>query len=66
MNQFTSKNNYANFKTDFEKDTGLKFKDENIAIYIQYYNARVSDNQLQLQSFLLAQIHNRLIENSGK
>ena len=45
MTQFTSKNNYENFKTDFEKDTKLIYKD-NVGLYIQYYNARTSDNLL--------------------
>ncbi len=41
------KNNFANFKEDFIKDTGLS-ADENMETYIQYVNARLTDYIYQM------------------
>lgn len=40
------KNNFNSFKTSFKKDTGLEASD-NMSLYIQYYQARVTDELLQ-------------------
>lgn len=41
------KNNYAQFKESFKKDTNLD-ADKNVAEYLQYINFRVSDWQAQI------------------
>jgi hypothetical protein len=46
------KSNFENFKQDFEKDTRLRVQD-NMGLYIQYYNARVNDYHMQLTTNLL-------------
>jgi hypothetical protein len=46
------KSNFENFKKDFEKDTKLKVQD-NMELYIQYYNARVNDYHMQLTTNLI-------------
>lgn len=54
-------NSYQNLKLDFKKDTGLD-ADENIAIYIQYYNARINDLSMKY----LFQIQQLLNTESNK
>lgn len=48
-------NNYAAYQSAFEKDTGLKYKD-NIPSYIAYYNARSSDSTMQVLAFILEEL----------
>ncbi len=53
----TIQNNFDAYKSDFKKDTGLD-SHANPAIYIAYYNARVSDVTMQLTQGLLREIMN--------
>ena len=41
------KNNYQTLKDEFKNDTGLS-ADKDIAVYIAYINARMTDNLYQL------------------
>lgn len=50
------KNNFNSFKQDFQNDTGLK-PDENLSLYIQYYNARVADIGFQYTMELLNNVY---------
>jgi 5-methylcytosine-specific restriction endonuclease McrBC GTP-binding regulatory subunit McrB len=50
------KNNFDSFKQDFQNDTGLK-PNENLSLYIQYYNARVADIGVQYTLDLLNNIY---------
>ncbi len=53
------KNNYDNFIDDFKKDTGLDPK-KNVAEYISYFNARISDMNYQLNWQLGEAILNKI------
>jgi hypothetical protein len=50
------KNNFAIFKADFKKDTGLDFSPANMNLYVAYYNARVTDQFCQYSNFFLQNI----------
>ena len=54
---YSIRDNYTHFKKDFKSDTGLD-ADEKKELYIQYYNARCSDNSAQLLSALLNEMVN--------
>jgi hypothetical protein len=41
------KNNFASFKEDFTRDTGL-YADDNMETYIHYVNARLADYIYQM------------------
>lgn len=41
------KNNYGKFKDDFSKDTGLDAS-KNVSEYINYFNARMTDMNYQM------------------
>jgi hypothetical protein len=56
MQQLQLKNNFDKFKKDFKTDTGLKAED-NVALYLQYINARLADYNFQLNT----EIYNQLI-----
>jgi len=51
------KNNFRNFKTDFKKDTGLD-ADKNMDTYIQYVNARLADNNFQMNWHIMNELIN--------
>lgn len=46
------KNNFLEFTKEFRTDTGLDYK-TNIELYIQYYNARMTDRSFQLNWHIL-------------
>jgi hypothetical protein len=48
-------NNFEKFKADFEKDTGHKVE-TNIEMYVQYYNARINDINMQMTHMLLEEL----------
>jgi arginyl-tRNA synthetase len=50
------KNNFNLFKKDFQSDTGLK-ADEQLGLYIQYFNARVNDINAQISAEILNNIN---------
>lgn len=41
-------NNFWKYKEDYEKETGVKLDKNNIIVYIEYFKARMIDNQTQL------------------
>lgn len=51
------KNNFKSFEKDFESDTRLKVK-ENMELYIQYVNARISDRTNQMTFHLMNELIN--------
>lgn len=51
----TVKNNFERYKSDFKSDAKLN-ADENIELYIQYHNARSSDYNMQLITYLIDRI----------
>ncbi|WP_373060520.1 hypothetical protein [Zunongwangia sp. H14] len=57
--KITLKSNFSNFKKDFKADTGLD-ADQNIELYIQYYNARISDYNLQINMEIMNDIYGLL------
>lgn len=59
MNTHILKNNFETFKPDFKKDTG-KDANQNIELYIQYYNARANDYAAQSLMFLVQDNSNHL------
>lgn len=52
-------NNYAKFKEDFKKDTGLDAS-KNVAEYINYFNARMADMNYQMNFQLANQYLNEI------
>jgi arginyl-tRNA synthetase len=48
-------NNFNAFKKDFKTDTGLKAED-NMALYIQYVNARLADWNMQINQKILEEL----------
>lgn len=54
---YTLKSNYQHYKVDFKKDTGLD-PDQNLNLYLNYYQARCSDTSMQLTHFLLNEVAN--------
>jgi hypothetical protein len=54
----TIKNNFSAFKSAFKTDTGLEYNQQNIGLYIQYYNARMNDEAAQVVTGLTNQILN--------
>lgn len=55
MQQLQLKNNFDKFKKEFKTDTGLKAED-NMALYIQYVNARIMDWSMQINQNILDEI----------
>lgn len=51
----TLQSNYDAYKASFEKETGLKYK-ENIPLYIQYYGAKSADNAMQMLGFIYSDL----------
>jgi len=51
------KNNFRTFEQDFEKDTGLRMKD-NMELYIQYANLRFSDRAFQMTWHMMNELIN--------
>ncbi|TND09828.1 MAG: hypothetical protein FD123_952 [Bacteroidetes bacterium] len=54
-------NNFQAYKPAFKKDTGLD-ANANMALYISYFNARASDNAMQLT----AQIYQIIDRSDGQ
>ena len=54
---YTIKNNFEGLKKEFQKETGLDPK-TNIEVYIQYYQARMIDTQMQIQASILNELVN--------
>ena len=50
-------NNFNAFEQDFRRDTGLE-KRGNIEAYINYVNARLNDQNMQLNHFIYSQLVN--------
>ncbi len=57
-----SRNRYNEFKQDFKKDTGLDYNAQNLEMYIQYYNARVNDQNTLANFQMLVRLENKLSE----
>ena len=57
MAQLELKSNFDTFKADFKKDTG-KDANTNIDLYIQYYNGRINDYNMQISLKSLSQMTN--------
>jgi hypothetical protein len=55
-------NRYNIFKQDFKKDTGLDYNAQNLERYIQYYNARVNDQNSQVCFNMMVRIENKISE----
>lgn len=53
----TIRNNFNAFEQDFKKDTGLD-KRNNIEAYINYVNARLNDQNMQLSHFIYQELSN--------
>ena len=53
-------NNFSTFKADFKNDTGLEVSNENMPIYLAYYNARVNDINAQINTVYLSKLSNKL------
>ena len=54
---YTINNNFKNLKADFMADTG-KNADDNIELYIQYFNARMSDKIMQYNHIIATELVN--------
>ncbi|RIV51649.1 hypothetical protein D2V93_02220 [Flagellimonas taeanensis] len=50
-------NNFNAFEQDFKRDTGLD-KKTNIEAYINYVNARLNDQNMQLNHFIYGELIN--------
>ncbi|MGF7074764.1 hypothetical protein [Mucilaginibacter sp. 3215] len=55
----TIQNNFNNLKDDFKKDTG-KNADDNIELYIAYFNARMTDRIMQTNHIMVNELANGL------
>ena len=51
--------NFEKLKAKFREETGLDAsKPENVGLYIQYFQAKTSDYQMQLLGFILEELGN--------
>ena len=59
--------NFKIFKEEFKTDTGLDYNEANMSLYIQYYNARMCDNLLQMMVIYKAELfpNSKLIQLSN-
>ncbi|OOQ60909.1 hypothetical protein [Mucilaginibacter pedocola] len=52
-------NNFKSLMNDFSTDTGMSAID-NMGLYIQYFNARMSDKIMQYNAILIHELINKL------
>jgi len=57
--KITLNSNFSNFKKDFQKDTGLD-PDQNMELYIHYFNARISDYNFQINMEIMTDLYQLL------
>ena len=60
-------NRFNDLKKDFKTDTGLDFNKDNMELYIQYFNARMTDHSNQVLQTLTNEIVNQVdrLKESG-
>lgn len=60
----TINNNFKTLKADFKTDTG-KNADENIELYIHYFNARMLDKIMQYEHITQFEVLNKITQLPG-
>lgn len=50
--------NFETMKSSFKKETGIEVTSETMSLYIAYFQAKTTDINMQLQSFILQELSN--------